>query len=558
MLSGSAQHCVLRSAGNKEGTWGDQISVRLPDPSHSLLTMLDRKITHPTSEEEQGLLSGHSTSAHPPPYEGAAPAPQPSHVGTAEASLPLHFSSRQQARHTKRRRQVGRLATAVVVFALFALVFRGVYRHEAGYGSDDDPTSVSPPPSPPTQDGRHGDLARWSPPRERKDLGDTLGRYPWYSSTANLSLTYTGQTEAVWVHALGSSYEGHISYVADDRLKQGEMSVGIEAIFHTTQWRDKLVRIRTMGEGSSTPGFGIYGHPQWQRHRYSEESRLKLLIHVLLPRGADLPRTDAVVDALSVDWSLSASDKVTPREFNLDSSAGSFLIGHLAVADGVRAALNGGSIQSLRSGSTVKGKTFKAELDAGSLNLHNLEADDTAKIIAHAGSVELESAKAPELSVECGAGSVRGRYAISDSLRLHSDAGSVDVQVALTAPPHQREGQATVHVDASSGAGSVRVNYVEQAHEVALVSKVSSDAGSVQVKHHRNYEGRFDLQSDVGSVRVVVPPQSQKTYVVEKDEKSDWTGRRLVGHVALVEGGSRDPTGTSTVQASLGSIDAAM
>lgn len=81
----------------------------------------------------------------------------------------------------------------------------------------------------------------------------------------------------------------------------------------------------------------MQGIARWRSSRHRHEARLRLLVHVFLPTGETLPRLEAAMDTVSVDWPVAAAQSVHPRAFHLKSAAVSFRIGDLAVVDDVRA-----------------------------------------------------------------------------------------------------------------------------------------------------------------------------------------------------------------------------
>lgn len=109
----------------------------------------------------------------------------------------------------------------------------------------------------------------------------------WYSSTANLTFAYLEQAETFWFHVLGTGYESGVFYVADPRLRSGQIAVGIEALYHKIKWRDRLVKIHAMIKSTSDHGVGIYvGRPSSELPSvWASKAPLLTLEHTQTCRG---------------------------------------------------------------------------------------------------------------------------------------------------------------------------------------------------------------------------------------------------------------------------------
>lgn len=158
-----------------------------------------------------------------------------------------------------------RVVNVCLVLVLLTLIIVSM-REWATHSSSDQPDSGSAPgsgsgdyplpPSPAPNDGNPKSRASWSSPVERPDYPVNGG--PWYSSVANFTLKYTPDYEAVWLHALGVSYRGHITVVGDSAVKEGEGEVGVEAFFRSVREREHAVWVGEMKRGEKDEGLGVY------------------------------------------------------------------------------------------------------------------------------------------------------------------------------------------------------------------------------------------------------------------------------------------------------------
>lgn len=101
---------------------------------------------------------------------------------------------------------------------------------------------------------------------------------------------------------------------------------------------------------------------------------------------------------------------------------------------------------------------------------------------------------------------------------------------------------------ATSQAGDVALRYLSQDPSVILDSVVQSDSGSVEVVHHANFAGSFDLNTELGNLKTA--NQEGKRVVIGKDRQSVTGGQTLQGQVytagSNVDSGSGGSTKVST------------
>lgn len=102
----------------------------------------------------------------------------------------------------------------------------------------------------------------------------------------------------------------------------------------------------------------------------------------------------------------------------------------------------------------------------------------------------------PVQSIRSRSGHLEGTYSVSKSLQLHSNAGAIKANVKVLKLDEE------IKVEASSDAGNVSLNYLEQAKGTKLNSSALSKAGKVQVQHAGNFVGNWKLKTDVGSANV--------------------------------------------------------
>lgn len=78
-----------------------------------------------------------------------------------------------------------------------------------------------------------------------------------------------------------------------------------------------------------------------------------------------------------------------------------------------------------------------------------------------------------------------------------------------------------LEVEAFTKTGQMIVNYRDQDKKTLLLSNITTDTGSITVRHSSGFEGKYDVRTLIGSVRIDEPsagkPESEKHFTIDVD-----------------------------------------
>lgn len=137
----------------------------------------------------------------------------------------------------------------------------------------------------------------------------------------------------------------------------------------------------------------------------------------------------------------------------------------------------------------------------GRLQFSKITSSSSIKLTSENGQISCLDCNSPNQDIETHSGHLEGSFNVNDALILKTNTGGIDAKVKVLEPSEENKNR-EVTVSATSKAGRVSVDYLDQAKGVLLTSTVKSDVGAADVNHAKYYQGDWKVKTKVGSAHV--------------------------------------------------------
>lgn len=197
------------------------------------------------------------------------------------------------------------------------------------------------------------------------------------------------------------------------------------------------------------------------------------------------------IDVTTANGPIWISGAVGIDHVNLKSTTGGLNISHIAVAEKV----------SCSSSIGVLGGRWSA--------LHSIIAQTTADLW---------------IEVDANKDAYRDYLKSSGLLEILNPEKTAKVLARLAEGSSWRP----LKVDAFTKTGEIVLNYSDQDEKTLLLSNVTTDTGPITVRHSSRFEGKYDIRTTIGSVRIN-QPESEKHFSIDLDVNHGKIGRIVKG-----------------------------
>lgn len=518
-------------------------------------------------------------------------------IESDQESMPLltrrqNILLKKKLRFNSKYRRSCRFMAALLLIAIVILLFFDLFTN------DGKREKIEPWPS----DGRPVEGPNWSPIEETpKDtwISPNLKQY-----TCNTSFSLPANASLAFVRAHGIAFTGLLRTGSADEVTKKEWNLihggpGLDRIAVIVQARfthsslfdsvtvNKMIDEKdqkNIAQGISLNGFGI---------PTGGNEFLSFTINVLLPdptfRSKNglardgtsfIPGLDLFADNLRIVYEGFAQPyrdgripgvsfgKITANARIAGISLGMKLIANESISMRVE----NGQIRDIYFTEVLPFTVAAPHVELQTLNgpiwISGVVAIDEINLHTISGGLNVSQiAVAKKIRCSTRDGVLGGKYAALDSFSASTTTADVKVDVVAHKDAYRKYLQESgllsiidpqkakdlikeltassswrkLEVEAYTQMGTSFVNYIDQDHETQLKSNVTSITGLVDVTHSRAFEGRFEVETIIGSIVITEPdygkPNRKKTFVVDLGGDEGKVGKFFKGRTWFLHHG---------------------